>query len=175
MRYPRPVNRLSDGDVAAAFHGGRPDALSTVYERYAALVYAVALRSLGDWPDAEDLTQQVFVAAWRRQGTFDPDRGSLPSWLIAIARNKVTDVLRVRQRESGALREASGRMRKPCPIWTAGPVEASRTRARAVSDAEMPTSRSSERSPARNSSSRSRVSLPCPLIRSSTASCWLTS
>lgn len=109
VRYPRPVDRLSDGDVAAAFRRGRPDALSTVYERYAALVYTVALRSLGDWPDAEDLTQQVFVAAWRRQDTFDPDRGSLPSWLIAIARNKVTDVLRVRQRESGALRLAAGR------------------------------------------------------------------
>lgn len=37
---------------------------------------------------------------------------------------------------------ASGRRKKPCPIWIVGPVEASRTRARAVSDAEMPTSRS---------------------------------
>src|SRR6266536_737655 len=85
VRYPQPVDRVSDGDVAVAFHKGRPDALCAVYERYAALVHTVALSSLGHWPDAEDLTQQVFVAAWRSRGTFDPDRGSLPGWLVAIA------------------------------------------------------------------------------------------
>src|SRR6266536_2349164 len=92
VRYPRPVDRLSDGDVAAAFRRGRPDALSTVYEQYAALVYTVALRSLGDWPDAEDLTQQVFVAAWRRQDTFDPDRGSQPPRAqLALPADQVVD------------------------------------------------------------------------------------
>ena len=40
------VGSAADGDIAAAFQKGRPDALSLVYERYAAMVYTVALRSL---------------------------------------------------------------------------------------------------------------------------------
>ena len=57
------MERLSDEDVATALSGGRPDALKLVYERFGPLVYSIALRSLGARPDAEDVTQQVFVSA----------------------------------------------------------------------------------------------------------------
>jgi len=100
--------RASDGDVAAVFRKGRPEALALVYERYGALVYTIALRSLGDAADAEDVAQQVFVSAWRGRDTFDPERGGLAAWLTAITRNKITDVFRARQREAGALRTAVG-------------------------------------------------------------------
>jgi RNA polymerase sigma factor (sigma-70 family) len=99
----------SDGEVAAVFQRGRPEALAVVYGRYGALVYTIALRSLGDAADAEDVAQQVFVSAWRGRDTFDPERGGLAAWLAAITRNKITDVFRSRQREAGALRAAAGR------------------------------------------------------------------
>jgi RNA polymerase sigma factor (sigma-70 family) len=102
------VETGSDGDVTLAFQKGAPDALAGAYRRFSPLIYTVALRSLRDRRDAEDVTQQVFVAAWRSRDSFDPDRGSLAGWLIAIARNKVTDLLRARQRESGVLRAAAG-------------------------------------------------------------------
>lgn len=98
----------SDGDVAAVFQKGRPEALALVYQRYGALVYTIALRSLGAAADAEDVAQQVFVSAWRGRDTFDPERGGLAAWLAAITRNKITDVFRSRQREAGALRAAAG-------------------------------------------------------------------
>jgi RNA polymerase sigma-70 factor, ECF subfamily len=98
----------ADDDVAAVFRKGRPEALALVYERYGALVYTIALRSLGDAADAEDVAQQVFVSAWRGRDSFDPERGRLAAWLTAITRNKVTDVFRSRQREAGALRAAAG-------------------------------------------------------------------
>jgi RNA polymerase sigma factor (sigma-70 family) len=96
----------SDGDIAAAFQKGKPDSLAQVYQRYAPLVYTLALRALGVPGDAEDLAQQVFVAAWRGRDTFDPEKGGLPTWLVAITRNKIADQLRARQRES-TLREGS--------------------------------------------------------------------
>jgi RNA polymerase sigma factor (sigma-70 family) len=100
---------VSDGDISAAFCKGQPDALALAYQRYAKLVYTVAVRSLNDAPDAEDVTQQVFVAAWRGRDGFDAERGSLAGWLVAITRNKITDLLRARQRESGALRMIAGK------------------------------------------------------------------
>jgi RNA polymerase sigma-70 factor (ECF subfamily) len=102
------MERSSDGDLAAVFQKGRPEALALAYERYGALVYTIARRSLGEAADAEDVTQQVFVSAWRGRDSFDPERGGLAAWLTAITRNKVTDVFRSRQREAGALRAAVG-------------------------------------------------------------------
>ena len=102
------MERASDEDVAALFRKGRPEALALVYERHGALVYTIALRSLGAAPDAEDVTQQVFVSAWRSRDTFDPERGGLAGWLAAITRRKVIDLLRSRQRDVGAVRAAIG-------------------------------------------------------------------
>jgi RNA polymerase sigma factor (sigma-70 family) len=90
----------TDGDVSTAFSQGRPDGLTLAYKRFAPLVYTLARRSLGTGPDAEDVTQQVFVSAWRGRDTFEPGRGTLGGWLVAIARNKIADVLRERRREN---------------------------------------------------------------------------
>jgi len=99
---------VPDEDVAAAFCGGQPDALALVYQRFGPLVYSIALRSLGIRSDAEDVTQQVFVSAWRSRGSFDRRRGTLGGWLVTITRNKVADALRDRQREGRVLLQVAG-------------------------------------------------------------------
>src|SRR5215831_6135197 len=102
------MNKPSDEEVAAAFSGGHPDALALVYERFGPLVYSIALRSLDARSDAEDVTQQVFISAWRSRGRFDRGRGTLGGWLVTITRNKVADALRARQRDSRVLLQAAG-------------------------------------------------------------------
>jgi RNA polymerase sigma-70 factor (ECF subfamily) len=98
------------------FAAGESAALRETYDRYSAAVYAIALRTLGAHHDAEDVTQQVFVRAWRGRDTFDPERGTLGGWLIGITRRQVSDRLSGRVRESRAADRAGRAVRnEPTP------------------------------------------------------------
>lgn len=86
-------------DLAERFRKGDENALREAYQRYGASVHHLALASLRNGTDAEDVSQATFVAAWLGRDTYDPDRGSLLGWLLGIARRKVIDRLRVLARE----------------------------------------------------------------------------
>jgi RNA polymerase sigma-70 factor (ECF subfamily) len=82
---PWLLNRVADRDETA---------LALLYERYAQLIYALALRILQQPELAEDLVQETFVRVWRRASTFRSGPGGVPAWLFRIARNLALDQLR---------------------------------------------------------------------------------
>lgn len=81
----------------AAVRAGNQEAMGKLYDRYSAVVYAVALRVLGDAAAAEDVLQEIFIQLWRNPSAFDASRGNLAPWLAVIARNRALDALRKRK------------------------------------------------------------------------------
>jgi RNA polymerase sigma-70 factor (ECF subfamily) len=66
------------------------------YAAHSGELYGFAMRSLGDSGLAEEAVQETFVRAWRAGARFDPQIGSLRTWLFAILRNVVIDLGRAR-------------------------------------------------------------------------------
>ena len=98
-------------DLAVRLRDGSREALAEAYREWSALVHTLALRSLGNHHDAEDVTQQVFVAAWRSRHTLRPERGSVAGWLVGITRHTVADqhARRARQaRDAAAVAAQAG-------------------------------------------------------------------
>lgn len=102
LRVPAEETRAEEL-VAEALVRGEEDALAAVYARYGALVHTLARRALGDAAEAEDVTQQVFLAAWRGRAGYRPERGTLAAWLTGITRRKVADALDARGRRARVL------------------------------------------------------------------------
>ena len=79
------VGRIASGDQVA---------FELAYDRHGGLLFGSLVRFLGDREAAAEVVQDAFMALWRRASGFDPDAGSLPGWLLAIARHRAIDRLR---------------------------------------------------------------------------------
>ncbi|QGV76899.1 sigma-70 family RNA polymerase sigma factor [Streptomyces ficellus] len=90
----------ADEDLAARVVRGEEEAMAAAYARWGALVHGLALRALADTAEAEDVTQQVFFAAWHGRAGYRPERGPLSAWLVGITRRKVADALAARTRRA---------------------------------------------------------------------------
>jgi RNA polymerase sigma-70 factor, ECF subfamily len=73
-------------------------ALSQLYDRYARVIYAVAYKSLGSVEECEEVVLDVFAQVWRSADRYDAKRARVDTWLFMMARSRVLDRLRGRQR-----------------------------------------------------------------------------
>ncbi|MFJ7243631.1 sigma-70 family RNA polymerase sigma factor [Kitasatospora sp. NPDC098652] len=75
---------------------GSENGVRSAYDEYGGELLGFAHSALGDRQLAEEVVQEVFLRAWRASGSFDSGRGSLRTWLYAIARNAIVDARRRR-------------------------------------------------------------------------------
>jgi len=78
------------------------EGLRAAYLAHSGELYGYARRSLSDSGAAEEVVQETFIRAWRARERFDPELGTLRTWLFAIERRLVIDHARSR-----ALRQTS--------------------------------------------------------------------
>jgi RNA polymerase sigma-70 factor, ECF subfamily len=88
----------SDLQVLLALRQGDTNALGIIYDRYGTAVYRLALKILANPTEAEDLTQEVFLAFWRGVEKYDADRGTLIVFLLTITRSRALN--RIKQQGS---------------------------------------------------------------------------
>jgi len=80
------VFALAEGDQAA---------LGRLYDRHAAVLLALAETVVKNRLEAEDLLHDVFVEVWKRAGDYDPERGSVATWLRLRLRSRALDRVRL--------------------------------------------------------------------------------
>jgi RNA polymerase sigma-70 factor (ECF subfamily) len=105
------LNDASDAALVLAIARWREDALAEAYQRHAGASFALARRLLGDRQLAEEVVQEVFLRLWHRPDRFDPERGTLRSYLLAQTHGRSVDLLRSetsrRRREERDARETA--------------------------------------------------------------------
>jgi RNA polymerase sigma-70 factor (ECF subfamily) len=94
---------------------GDQSALAALYDETSRLVYATALRVLREPADAEEVTLDVYMQAWRNARSYSEKRANVGTWLVMLARSRSID--RLRSRQSRATREDAlpDHLEIPCP------------------------------------------------------------
>ena len=103
MSSERPSNnnlnllQKTDPELFLLLQQGQTEVLAILYDRHAALVYGIALQLFKNTTEAEDLTQDIFLKL-ASDRSYDPQRGSLRTFLAILTRCRAMDRLRAQTR-----------------------------------------------------------------------------
>jgi RNA polymerase sigma-70 factor (ECF subfamily) len=87
----RPPALPSDEALMAGLQAKDADALDLLFDRYARLVFAIALRILNDRNEAEDIVQEVFFSLYQKALLYDPAKGTAKGWVVQVAFSRARD------------------------------------------------------------------------------------
>jgi RNA polymerase sigma-70 factor (ECF subfamily) len=83
-----------DSQIVLRVLAGETSEYRHLVERHQRSVFRFAWNLIGDEHEAEDITQEVFVAAFRRLGSYDSRLAALQTWLLTITRNRCINYLK---------------------------------------------------------------------------------
>lgn len=129
---PSTENASRDEALMRQVAQGSTDALGLLHRRFARPIFALAVQTL-DRAAAEDLVQEVFLLVWRNAARFDPERGTVRSWILQIAHFRLLNELRRRSRQPEIVSDPDGFVLEGLAAHDLGPAEAaSQQRRRAI-------------------------------------------
>lgn len=103
---------------------GDERAVAELYDRFASLVYKMAFQSMPTRAESEDAVQEIFIRLWRTADRYDPERASLVTWVMLIARRQLVDRMRrMRARIKPGVLDESTPVSAPLPEDSRGQSE----------------------------------------------------
>lgn len=87
----RKLSTMADEELVALVARADEQAFAELYRRYQPGVRALARRRIGDLDRADELTQEVFLDAWKSAGRYDPRVAPVAAWLRTIAARRAVD------------------------------------------------------------------------------------
>jgi RNA polymerase sigma-70 factor (ECF subfamily) len=100
------IDELPDEALLKAIAEGAVGAMEQLYHRYSRMLHSLAYHMVADPQVAEDITQESFLAIWRRATSYSPQSGAARSWLVSIVHHRTIDYLRSVRRRSTSMKEA---------------------------------------------------------------------
>jgi RNA polymerase sigma-70 factor (ECF subfamily) len=85
---------LGDEEVMHLVQEGDPRAFELFYDRHSGPAFSLAYRMVGNRAVAEDVSQEAFVSIWRSRLRYQPERGSVRTWVLGIVHHRAIDALR---------------------------------------------------------------------------------
>lgn len=98
---------MTDPDLLSHLQTDRAAGMEALLRQYGPLLRYVINGVLRNVQDTEDCFSEVSLLLWQKLDVFDPARGTLTTWLTAVARNAALNHQRARQRRDAHLAEAS--------------------------------------------------------------------
>ncbi len=96
---------VADGELLRRIGAGDVSAVAELYDRYAQMLFPLALRIVRDRAEAEDVVHDAFVTVTDRAGQYAADRGTVAAWLVTLVRNLSIDRTRRRDRRGSLERD----------------------------------------------------------------------
>jgi len=123
-----PLTSISDLDRTLLERAAQGDeaAFEQLYDRYSAVLYALAFRIAAEASDAEEIVLDSFTQAWRDATRFRPERGSVIAWLTTICRSRALDLVRARGRRGKLLDSANAAEPDATPAMGSPPAASDR-------------------------------------------------
>jgi RNA polymerase sigma-70 factor, ECF subfamily len=88
------IRNLADEEIMQLVQQGDPRAFELLYDRHGGAAFSLAYRMVGNRVNAEDISQEAFLSIWRSRLRYQPERGSVRTWVLGVVHHRAIDALR---------------------------------------------------------------------------------